>query len=868
MWLITYDPDEFLRALRARGRSAGLAGAAAVAVLLAGAAQVQGQAAEIHDEGYLTPPPEVAEVVTAPRHENVNLTNLSPNGQVFLNTLSAGLTQLEDLATPFKRLGGLAMDLNAQRSRGLSTGGNIGVEFISWDDGSRVTVDAPAGSRISGTRWSPDGNQLAFTANFANESHLFVTDVASGETRQLTTTPLLATRVSTVEWSGDGQHVFAVVRPPNQGAPPQDPAAPVSPLIRVTSSDENRLRTYPSLLRDPHEQDLLEYYTTGQLVRINVNGGSEEPVGEPAMIENVSASPGGEHLRMRTTQRPFSYIVPVGNFGDVDEIWDLEGTSLVELERRDVRDGSDSANDDDENGEPEKRSITWRPDGQGLSFLQREPEADRDEGDEEEEREGRNDRADRVMQWLPPFDDESIEVVYESDTEIRSVRYSDDAQVLFLTERNGDTERLYAVFLDDPEEQHTIYEQDTDDWYDNPGSLMSTSNELGASVVRMSPDREHVYLSGTEYFEDPLEEAPRPFVDRVEIRTGETERVFRSAEDMYEQVTAVLDDDLSQLMVRRQAPTTIPDSWLLDVASGDMTRMTENVDHTPDITNARREYLDVTRPDGVTFRVRVTLPQDYQEGQRLPAMLWFYPREYPDQEAYDNSNRTFNKNSFNSVGVRSMETLLRRGYAVIHNDHPIIGSPDSWNNNWTVDLRANLQTVIDEVDARGWIDRRRLGLGGHSYGGFGTINAMVQTPLFRAGIAGAPNSNRLLTPLGFQRERRELWEARETYIEMSPFLWAERLTGALLIYHGEDDQNVGTFPDNSWRLIHGLNGLGKTAALYMYPYEGHGQQAEQTLLDMWARWVAWLDHYVKDADITEPVQPVVVEEQEADGQDR
>jgi dipeptidyl aminopeptidase/acylaminoacyl peptidase len=151
--------------------------------------------------------------------------------------------------------------------------------------------------------------------------------------------------------------------------------------------------------------------------------------------------------------------------------------------------------------------------------------------------------------------------------------------------------------------------------------------------------------------------------------------------------------------------------------------------------------------------------------------------------------------------------------------------------------------------------------------GFGTINAMVQTPYFRAGIAGAPNSNRLLTPIGFQRERRPLWEARETYLEMSPFLWAERLSGALLIYHGEDDQNTGTFPDNSWRLIHALNGLGKTAALYMYPYEGHGPRAEETLLDMWARWIAWLDHYVKNADVTEPVAPVapVVDDADVEG---
>ena len=103
---------------------------------------------------------------------------------------------------------------------------------------------------------------------------------------------------------------------------------------------------------------------------------------------------------------------------------------------------------------------------------------------------------------------------------------------------------------------------------------------------------------------------------------------------------------------------------------------------------------------------------------------------------------------------------------------------------------------------------------------------------------------RTFTPSGFQREPRLLWEARETYIRMSPIFWLNEISGALLMYHGMEDQNVGTFPDNSWRAFHALNTLGKPAALYWYPYEAHGQQAEETLLDMWARWVAWLDTHV------------------------
>jgi dipeptidyl aminopeptidase/acylaminoacyl peptidase len=125
---------------------------------------------------------------------------------------------------------------------------------------------------------------------------------------------------------------------------------------------------------------------------------------------------------------------------------------------------------------------------------------------------------------------------------------------------------------------------------------------------------------------------------------------------------------------------------------------------------------------------------------------------------------------------------------------------------------------------------------------------MIQTPFFKAGIAGDGNYNRSLTPAGFQSERRYLWEAQDLYIEMSPFFQADRLTGALLMYHGMDDHNVGTHPIHADRMFHALEVLGKTASMYKYPFEDHGPATRETTLDLWARWVVWLDVYVKDPE--------------------
>jgi len=274
--------------------------------------------------------------------------------------------------------------------------------------------------------------------------------------------------------------------------------------------------------------------------------------------------------------------------------------------------------------------------------------------------------------------------------------------------------------------------------------------------------------------------------------------------------------------------------------------MTNNVDHSPEITNCVRKRIRIKRADGIEFWTIVTLPPGYVEGTRLPAMFWFYPREYTGQEQLDERSRSTNINTFPRIGTRDMEMLTVLGYAVIEPDCPIMGEEGVMNDNYTGDLRNNLYAVIDALDKMEMIDTDRLAIGGHSYGAFGTANALIQTPFFRAGIAGDGNYNRLLTPAGFQSERRELWEGREVYLRMSPLLWANEMNGALLMYHGMDDQNDGTAPFHAPKMFHTLNVLGKTASLYMYPYEDHGPATEETTLDLWARWIAWLDRYVKN----------------------
>jgi dipeptidyl aminopeptidase/acylaminoacyl peptidase len=863
----------------------------------------------LKQEGYATPPREIAEAVLAPRHLNITLANPSPDKKWFLDEIGDGPVAMKMFSKPFHELGGVFIDFKANRARALTIRNNAGIQIISAGDGAKRVVQIPNGARVSNATWSPDGSSIAFFVHADDATHIWVADVATGKARQLTKTPVLATLVTSFEFSEDGKQIAIVQTPDARAAMPAAPAAPTGPTVKIADSDKNRLRTFPSLMSTPYEKDLLEWHATGQVALIDVQKGTVKKVGTPAMVRSVDASPDGRYLRVTRMLKPFSYDVPVANFGTIEEVWDIDGKVLAKVIDRPINLGvQDDTQPPDPAAQPTgggrggqnqqgKREIAWRlfpAGGAGLTYLEQEPappgsgdaaggRAGRGRGgaaaDDQEpgQRGGRGaQRKDRLYQWMPPFDEANRKVLYENSTRMSGHRFSSDMKWLFASERSGQNTVEFAVDLaQQPSQRYTLARYRTDDVYANPGNLVSTRGAGGgggrgaggggrggavapSGPVQLSADGQSVYFQGTVYDKNPNEVGPKSFIDRVAIKTGDKQRVYESNNTgVFERVSTILDIDRGRYIIARESRTEVPQQYLVE---GDRrTQLTQNQDYTPDVTRAPEERFTVERADGFKFRATVRLPQNFQRGTRLPAVFWFYPREYQDQEAYDRPDRTFNKNAFQTFGARSIEYLVRLGYAVVEPDSPIIGPQGQMNNNYVHDLRNNLAAVIDELDRRGIADRTRLAIGGHSYGAFSTVNAMVHTPFFKAGIAGDGAYNRTLTPIGFQTERRDLWEAPNVYLSMSPFLYANNLTGALLMYHGLADQNVGTDPTNSIRLYHALNGLGKTTALYLYPLEDHGPASRETLLDLWARWTAWLDKYVKNAGKTDEQRKITTE---------
>jgi dipeptidyl aminopeptidase/acylaminoacyl peptidase len=127
-----------------------------------------------------------------------------------------------------------------------------------------------------------------------------------------------------------------------------------------------------------------------------------------------------------------------------------------------------------------------------------------------------------------------------------------------------------------------------------------------------------------------------------------------------------------------------------------------------------------------------------------------------------------------------------------------------------------------------------------------TGNLLAHSRLFAAGIARSGAYNRTLTPFGFQAEERNYWQAQDTYLQMSPFNYAGDIKDPILLIHGEEDNNSGTFPMQSERMFAAIKGLGGNARLVMLPKESHGYRARESILHMLYETNAWLDQYVKN----------------------
>ena len=767
--------------------------------------------------GYLTPPREIVEILDAPPIPQVVV---SPRGDTVALLSRPAMPSIAELAQPMLRLAGYR--LNPRTNGPHRSAGFTRITLKGTSDGAEHTFDAPRETSLGPVEFSPDGSRLIFTLTRYNGIEVWLMEVATGDVRPLSDASINAAWGDPCDWLDENATIVCTFKASARGAPPTAPEIPAGPNIQEHVGGAAPIRTYQDLLRNADDEALFEYYFTSQVATIDIATGRRTAVGRPGLYQQVSASPSGQYFLMVEVERPFSWLVTARSFPKDVTVRNGSGELVAPIARLGLADAVPIG------GVPTgPRRYTWNPtEPHTLVWVEAQ-----DGGDPRRTVPHR----DRVLSLGAPFSGEPTEL---ARTEFRygGIAWTEDGTAL-LTETDRRTRRTRTWVLAGDGEPRRLWDRSTEDRYANPGRPV-TRLRPGGRVIRQTGDA--IYLTG----DGSSPAGDRPFLDRLDLRTFDTERLFRSADDAYEVVAAVLSDDGGSLLIRRETRVDPPNFYVRDTAGGTMRAITSFEDPAPQLIGIEKTLVTYQRADGVQLSGTLYLPPGYREGQRVPMVMWAYPREFVDPQLAGQISGSNNR--FTAIRGPSHLLLLTQGFAIFDGPTmPIIGSGETANDTYIEQLVASAQAAVDTVVDLGVTDRDTIGIGGHSYGAFMTANLLAHSDLFQMGIARSGAYNRSLTPFGFQNERRTFWEATDIYAAMSPFFHADKINEPILLTHGEVDNNSGTFPIQSARMYMALKGHGATVRYVTLPHESHGYASRESVLHTVAEMLNWANTYVK-----------------------
>ncbi len=782
-------------------------------------------------EGYRLPSAALQAVVDAPRAPSLSL---SPRRDLAAMLQTPPLPSIAQVAAPELKLAGLRINPKTVSDSRFSFGSKLWL--ISTADGTERQISGlPQPLSVASLAWSPDQKYLAFNqldpASGANE--LWLVDVGTASARRVAQ-GLNSVVGNGYAWLPGGDALLVLQRPAGVGEAPLGDGVPAGPAIQETVAGQGvrSVRTYQDLLKNEDDARLFEYYLQAQPVRVAINGDTT-PVGAVGIYLGLSASPDGNYLLSQRVQRPFSYAVPVSRFPRNIEVLDAQGKLVHTVARLPLVDGLPTGNDAVPTG---VRSISWRADAPATLVW---AEA-QDGGDPARDTAIR----DAVLMQAAPFEKPPVTLA-QLGSRYAGIRWS-SGELALLDEFwwKSRQVRQWKIAPDLPEQAPVLLsERSDDDRYSDPGEPVLQLDAAGRSHLQLSGDGNSFYRIGA----GASAEGDRPFLDKVDLASGKSERLFHSQAPHYEVPLALIDGDRPRVLSYRESNDVPANLFTRDLGADATPQPLTHFAHPlPALRGVNKEQIRYTRNDGVELTGDLLLPPGYdpkKDGPR-PLLMWAYPAEF--KSAADASQVTGSPHRFNAVSYWGPQAFLAKGYVVLSAPSmPIIGEGDAEPNDTYIEqLVASAQAAVDEVVRRGVADRERIAVGGHSYGAFMTANLLAHTDLFKAGIARSGAYNRTLTPFGFQAEERNYWKAQDTYLKMSPFNYADRIKTPILFIHGAEDNNSGTFPMQSERMFAAVKGLGGTARLVMLPNESHGYRARESIMTMLAESEDWLDQWL------------------------
>lgn len=782
-------------------------------------------------QSYQVPPQSILELIDAPTTPTISFTR---SGNIALLYERPDFPTITDVSQPVVGLAGLRLNPANTSSAVSNTSTAIAVRDLLTGVDYKIQ-GLPQDARIGNTSLNKDETVLAFTHSGTQGVELWVADMKTYQARRLVTPYLNDAFGPTLSWTPDGLRLLVSLIPASRGLMPVDNPVPSGPVVQENLGKAAPSRTYQNLLKNKYDEALFDYFVTSQLAYVDMQGNIAH-LGAPAVYRSASFSPDGQYLLVQKVEKPYSYLVPVQSFPYQVSIWNAQGQEVKRMFDYALNEAANLSRDA---VSADPRMYSWRPDQAAtITWVQA-----LDGGDPKNEVEFR----DGVYQLSAPFQGQPDELI-KTGLRYAGISFTDTDYAL-LSERWSTTRTIRTTLFNIKTGEHVkvISDRKSDDAYSDPGRFVNTTNQYDRSVLLT--DNKSRQLTVFTISNGASPEGDRPFLLKWNLISGKQDTLFKSQAPYYE--SPVFFDNQGDLIISRESLTEAPNYYQVNLKNRKATAITNFPHPYPSLANVSKEVIAYQRADGLSMNGTLYLPAGYNKDTDgpLPMVLWAYPREFESREAADQISGSPYR--FTRLSWGSPVYWVTRGYAILDNaDMPIVGGDGKEpNDSFIEQLEENSRAAINYLADRGIADPRRVAVGGHSYGAFMTANLLAHTDLFAAGLARSGAYNRTFTPFGFQNERRTYWEAQEIYTRMSPFSYAHQIKTPILLIHGMDDENSGTFPIQSERLYNAIKGHGGTARLVFLPKEFHGYRAKESILHTLWEQDQWLETYVKNRKV-------------------
>ena len=740
---------------------------------------------------------------------------------------------IAELSEPEIKLAGIRTNPVTNMSSRTRFSNNIKIQKTGEQTAVQVK-GLPQNARLANFSWSPDQSKMAFTNSVSTGTELWYLDIATAQSHKLTEANVNANIGSSFRWFKNNQNILVKTIPADRTPlVSKSEAIPQGPVVSVNDGKKAQNRTYQDLLKDKTDEDNFIKLAESVLIKIDLNGKSEKWA-DKAIYRGISFSPDGQYALVTTVKKPFSYLVPYYRFPSEYALVDSNGKKIKTLEEVPLTEDLPKGFMAERTG---KRSFSWRDDQPATIYWAEVL----DQGNPEVEAEFR----DEVFELPAPFTGEPRSLL-KTINRFAGIAWGDENTAIaydyWRNTRNTKTYRFDP--MDNTKKPMVLIDRNYQDRYGDPGEPVTHRNQWNREVLVL--DKSSIYLIG----EGHSAEGKKPFVDRFNLTDKTTKRIFQvENKDRLEDISKALDIKKGTLITRVESATEYPNYYIRNIKSRKAPKqITFFKNPFENLANVHKEVINYKREDGLPLSGTLYLPAGYDRDkkEKLPLIMWAYPQEFKDKNSA--GQVTASANEFTYPWYGSPIFWVMKGYAVLDDAaFPIVGEGETEpNDSFIEQLVGNAKAAIDTLDELGYVDRNRVAVGGHSYGAFMTANLLTHSDLFAAGIARSGAYNRTLTPFGFQSEERNYWEAPEIYYNMSPFMHAEKMKHPLLLIHGAEDNNSGTYTMQSERYFNALKGLGATVRLVLLPKESHGYRSRESVLHLLWEQDQWLEKHVKN----------------------